>query len=564
MGRLLACLLLIAACGGGSGDDDDTGAPDAGFTPPDPGPVEPFPDKVCPGGDGCATADGPLRVGAAKVDITPELVEYEWDDEDGDGKFDSGEAFTDVNGNGKFDAVWIAGSSTGRAARGVHDPLWARALVIERGDTRVAIVVVDVIGWFVDDVDEIRDQLPTELAIDHVIMTATHNHQGPDTLGQWGRAELDTGLDPDYMARVQQAAITAISESVAGLEPVLMTVAQVPTVDEDGWCQPFVSDARDPNILDPRLTLVRFASAGDPTVTVGTLVHWAAHPEYVNLSNNLLSSDVLHHIRETIETGAPESMAGPAVEGLGGVAVYVQGAVGGQIGPIGVQAVAADGTIVTGGGFPRAEAAGVNVGRLGLLAMSDAELAEDVADPALHVRTGTMFVRIENVLFHVAGLVGVFDRQFMGYDESKPIGEGNMPFVQSRVSYLQLGPVAAITAPGELHPELFVGGYDGSESWGMPMTSDGNVNPPDVGQAPAGPYVRDLVLENPGVRYPLVFGLGEDMLGYIVPAWNYELADGSPYLEEAPGDHYEETNSVGPDTEAHIVGAMRALVTWRP
>ena len=42
-------------------------------------------------------------------------------------------------------------------------------------------------------------------------------------------------------------------------------------------------------------------------------------------------------------------------------------------------------------------------------------------------------------------------------------------------------------------------------------------------QAPKGPYMRDLVLAHTGVKYPVLAGLAEDYIGYIVPAYNYVL-----------------------------------------
>ena len=38
-------------------------------------------------------------------------------------------------------------------------------------------------------------------------------------------------------------------------------------------------------------------------------------------------------------------------------------------------------------------------------------------------------------------------------------------------------------------------------------------------------------------------GLGNDEIGYLVPPYDYVLSESSPYLSEAPGNHYEETNS---------------------
>ncbi|MBZ0235335.1 MAG: hypothetical protein K8M05_23610 [Deltaproteobacteria bacterium] len=163
----------------------------------------------------------------------------------------------------------------------------------------------------------------------------------------------------------------------------------------------------------------------------------------------------------------------------------------------------------------------------------------------------------------MGALAGVLDRDFVGLDPERPIDDDNMPYVRSRVSYLELGPIAIVTAPGELHPELFVGGYDGSWSFGVPIVAADNPNPPDLATAPPPPYLRDLMDQQPGIEFPMVLGLAEDTVGYILPRWNFELSASAPYLEEASGDHYEETNSVGPTCEAEIVGPMGQLVTWR-
>ena len=56
--------------------------------------------------------------------------------------------------------------------------------------------------------------------------------------------------------------------------------------------------------------------------------------------------------------------------------------------------------------------------------------------------------------------------------------------------------------------------------------------------------MRDLVLAHAGVRYPMCAGLGEDYIGYIVPAYNYALDPADPYIVEAEGDHYEEVYSL--------------------
>ena len=154
---------------------------------------------------------------------------------------------------------------------------------------------------------------------------------------------------------------------------------------------------------------------------------------------------------------------------------------------------------------------------------------------------------------------------------------GNVPLIDSEMIYLTLGPAAIATMPGELLPELFIGGYDGSlrGTW-EPFIHTGPIYdgcdpsrikkdqgdypaPPDVSMAPKGPYLIDLM---DGERdHRMIFGLTMDMLGYIVPRYNFYLDPVLPYLKEPNGDsHYEETNSLGPRAEAEMVGTMRQLV----
>ena len=63
----------------------------------------------------------------AAVAITPEVPDR-WTDINNNAEYepDKGETFTDGNGNGVFDPVWIAGFGNSRAANGIHDDLWAQ------------------------------------------------------------------------------------------------------------------------------------------------------------------------------------------------------------------------------------------------------------------------------------------------------------------------------------------------------------------------------------------------------------------------------------------------------
>jgi hypothetical protein len=400
------------------------------------------------------------------------------------------------------------------------------------------------------------------LQIDHVLVSSTHLHQGVDTVGLWGRSPIESGVNRAYQQLVIDRAAQAVRDAVLdAMRPearAMMRVAQVLTVDAMGDPRPYVSDTRDPTILDPTLTLVQFVRESDPAQTIGTWVNWAAHPEYVGSRNNLLSADYVHTLREVIEQG--DAMSG--VAGVGGVTVFVNGALGGQIGPGQAAPLDRMGMPIREAGFAKAEACGRNVAVLGLQQLREVSMEENqgfVRGPLeVSYRTAKMYARVLNRLYWLGFQFRVLSRELTNFDRRMAPSNTNVPWVESRTTYLQVGPVATISAPGELHPELWVGTEDLRWSFNLPRVTEMD-NPPDFSRAPPPPYLRDLMLANPGVRYAFVSGLTEDFLGYIIADWNYVLHPTSPYTRQAAGDHYEETNSIGPDSQEHLHGPMMDL-----
>lgn len=585
--RLVAVLLALAACNNATPAIDaslDAQPTDAAIdatndavedAASDAGPAIVAyrgPDDWCPGRDHCqGQGDGRLYVGAASANINPVDYENDWTDSNNNGTWDwtdlnndgrfqpgEGEAFIDRNNNGVFDAAWIAGFGNARPARGVNDDLQVRAIALRYNDITVAVAVIDCVGFFSNEMDRIReDPMLRGVDLDKVIIASTHTHEAVDTVGIWGPTLVTSGRNPGYQALVRTRVAEAVRAAVMSATPARMRVAQVLTVDGMGSTMSYVNDTRDPVLFDPTLTLVRFTRVDDPTRTIATWANWSAHPEYTGARNNMLSADYVHSLRQTIEQGIPAENT----PGLGGTTVFINGALGGQVGPGGgVAPLGDDGTPIRAAGIARAAAVGRNVARLGLQAL--ARDGVDVADAPVSYRTADILARVENQRYAIGYNQRLFDRELLYWDARRPLGRNNLAWVRSRVTYLQVGPVATITAPGELHPELWIG-YDNRWSWGQPVLTE-TANRVDLTQAPPAPYLRDLMLANPGVRWAFVSGLSEDFLGYIMPRINFVLNPILPYIAEAQGDHYEETNSIGPDCEDHLVRPMVALTTWRP
>lgn len=538
-----------------------------GCAPKAPAPPAPFrgsgimPDELplrlsqrCPGDPSCLDGgDGKLLVGFGLREITP-MVET-FDDVNDNGRWDPGEPYRDLNGNGRFDPVWMTVSA--HQAFGVHDPQWVRCYVLRQNQTTLAHCALDVIGYFHDDLEQLRADLPAALGIDYLMTSATHDHSNQDTLGLYGPADTITGYNPVWMKIIRQEAVAALTDAVAALKPAKMSIGSIPVEDGPNHdMHHYIGDGRDPLIIDNTLHLIQFD--GEDRKPIVTVVNWTAHPDAMDRGNRYISSEWPHYLRGRVEehTGSP--------------VVYVSGSVGGQIGPHEVEAIGDDGKVYKEGSFAFAEAWGHSVGDFANKAFDH---RKEVADPKLAFRVTRLAVHVENVLYITGFLTGILPRTIYGFDPTKAVIHDatmdNSPLIDTEMAYITLGPAAITTAPGELFPESFLGGYDGSHSGNetpfihtgpIPGDKEGRSYPapPDVSLAPPPPYLIDLMDGEPEHR--MVFGLTNDMLGYVVPRFEYYLDPVGPYVVEPPGDsHYEETNSLGPRCEPEIVGTMRQL-----
>jgi hypothetical protein len=139
------------------------------------------------GGTEARPAEKVFRAGASAIDITPT----------------------------KFPVV-VNGMFEERTARGAHDPLHARCLVLDDGSTRVALVVVDSLMMPRTLLDEARKlaRQSTGIPEDHILIAATHTHSAPSVMGCLG-----SRADPAYPAFLVPQIVRSIQQAVKALEP---------------------------------------------------------------------------------------------------------------------------------------------------------------------------------------------------------------------------------------------------------------------------------------------------------------------------------------------------------
>jgi neutral ceramidase len=109
----------------------------------------------------------------------------------------------------------LAGYYYTRAAEGVHDDLYAKALVLEVSTTKVAFVVCDLISLPRTVVEEARKIISAESGVpgENVMISATHSHTGP-VLGGGSARNAAQGGESDIATRYVGELPKRIAESV--------------------------------------------------------------------------------------------------------------------------------------------------------------------------------------------------------------------------------------------------------------------------------------------------------------------------------------------------------------
>ncbi len=120
---------------------------------------------------------------------------------------------------------------TERTADKVTDPLFAKALVLDDGATRVAMCVVDTCMVPRDLIDRAKDiaAQATGIPVEKMLVSATHTHSAPSAMGCLG-----SRVDPDYAAALAPKIADAIIGAAKRLAPARVGWAVV-----DNWERTF-------------------------------------------------------------------------------------------------------------------------------------------------------------------------------------------------------------------------------------------------------------------------------------------------------------------------------------
>jgi len=112
--------------------------------------------------------------------------------------------------------VLVNGSMLSRSIDHVKTELMARAIVVDDGQQRLGIVVVDSCMMPRDLLDEAKNLAAgrTNIRTDHMLISATHTHSAPASMGCLG-----TGADPTYRPYLREKLAEVLAAAEANLEP---------------------------------------------------------------------------------------------------------------------------------------------------------------------------------------------------------------------------------------------------------------------------------------------------------------------------------------------------------
>jgi len=120
--------------------------------------------------------------------------------------------------------VSLSGYFHDRKAESVRDDLYARALVIESGGERLALVSCDLICLTEEVVDAARGLIAAETAIasDHVMLCATHTHTGPEL-----RADSVVPRDDAWVAGLPRKIADAVAKAAGSMTPATLRAGSI-------------------------------------------------------------------------------------------------------------------------------------------------------------------------------------------------------------------------------------------------------------------------------------------------------------------------------------------------
>ncbi|MBO4894642.1 MAG: hypothetical protein J5562_06990 [Clostridia bacterium] len=429
--------------------------------------------------------------------------------------FARAEIMPDLN-SGK--TYYIAGHGSGHVMEGVLSPVYIHAVWLACSDEEgVLWLSADVVGMTRIEINKIRSMITDSDIIKgckFINFSCTHSHSGIDTLGYWGKPNLVSipadGKDPDYMEMLMKTAVTVSEEAYKNRRPGRF----------------FAGDILVPGglltkreFIDKHEYLSRFRFAPDDGGNEIWILNFGGHPNSLGGSNRLLSGEFPYFMREQIK------------EECGADVLFGIGAIGGMD----VAETDGDDKVAC------IKHQGAMLCEYSQKIENDTEL-----EPEIKYINQPFYMPVDNnVLTLLATRKVMSFRAYPAPPEESELGI----CTQTEMTYITLGGRKILCLPGENFVSTVYGSYRPAED---SATGEG----PEINPTPLAVLADDPKL--------IVFGVTNDMTGYVVPPNEFILNPTQPYLngyhDRFDKNHYHETNSMGPLSQKRIADTFEKVL----
>jgi neutral ceramidase len=204
---------------------------------------------------------------------------------------------------------------------GIHDDLYARALVFEQGKKKFAFVTMDLLGLDFTFNDRILNEVSKQSGIpeSRIMLHCTHNHSAPITI-PWN--EWEKSMDSPWHKQLPGKIASVVKYAAAHMQNVKLRFGREPVTVACNRRLPTNTSERAiiaPNPdgpIVPWVDVLRVDNFDDKPVAI--LISYAAHPVVVHSTSTLITADYPGFAVETIRKSVGGNTIVMFAQGCGG------------------------------------------------------------------------------------------------------------------------------------------------------------------------------------------------------------------------------------------------------
>jgi len=310
--------------------------------------------------------------------------------------------------NPEKDSLYLAGGKANRPFIDVHDNLYVKAMVVSNRTNNITMLTFDCIGLLYPQLQAIRSRIKAELPLidpEHIVMSSTHTHSGPDVVGIWGKDLAHSGVNDKHMQLIVDRAVEAIKEATQARKPVNISFGS------GSFGEDWVKNISEPEELDRTVSIIQLTDLNGKNIAM--LTNFACHPTIMDDASTAASSDYVWGYYKYLDSAQ------------GGVNMFLQGAIGGWIQPEGVPHT-----------YEQANYYGTSLGKYVFGLTKNKNASKNINFNSIKVD-----FPLSNPSFLMLSKAGIIKRDF-----------GKT--VSSEIAYFNIGDASFATHPGETCPAL--------------------------------------------------------------------------------------------------------------